>query len=185
VDAAAATANTRVSNESPRWNADTTAGAGSGAGAQPNLPVHVADGNVTVVNALRTTDRSGQTEIRVEMQMESLGNLELRAHVLGNQIGATIAVEHHDAQAMLATSLPALHSALIEKNIHVNTVIVSQGSQTSMNGGHGGEAGHKTFSASQAKLFHAGFADAASMFSEIPLEWAGAGDASARLSVRA
>ena len=62
-----------------------------------------------IVSGARLTDLPGQTEIRIEMQAGSLGAIELRAHITGDQIGASIAVEHHDAQLMLTNDLPALH----------------------------------------------------------------------------
>lgn len=92
--------------------------------AAPNLPV---------VSAAHIVNQSGQTEIRIEMQADSLGGVELRAHIAGDQIGASIAVEHHDAQVALAMDLPALHSALAEKNLRLETLTVSQGHFSSLN----------------------------------------------------
>jgi flagellar hook-length control protein FliK len=79
------------------------------------------------------------------MQGGSLGGVELRAHMSGNEIGASIAVEHHDVQAMLANDLPALHNALIEKSLRVDYLSVSQGMPGSMNGGAGSDAGQRNF----------------------------------------
>jgi len=97
---------------------------------------HAAD--APVVSAAHLAESTSQTEIRIEMQAGPLGAVELRAHISGDQIGASIAVEHHDAQVMLASDLPALHLALAGRNLNVNTLQVSQGMATSTGTGHGG-----------------------------------------------
>ena len=140
---------------------------------------------MSVVNAVHLTDRTGQTEVRIEMQSESLGSVELRAHVSGNQIGASIAVEHHEAEVMLATELPALHSALAEKNIRMDSLVVSQGAHASMGGAPGEDHGQKYFTPSRAKSVRAGEMNSSPAFSEAPAEWSGTGSARAGLSVLA
>ena len=128
---------------------------------------------------------SGGTEVRIELQSDSLGSVELRAHVSGNQIGASIAVEHHEAEVMLNTELPALHSALVEKNIRMDSLVVSQGAHASMGGGPGADAGQKNFTPFHAKSAPSGRGETSFAFPEAPPEWTGSGDASARLSVLA
>ncbi len=135
----------RAPAEPNKAGADTGPGANTGAALRQSLATPGADGTISVVSATRIMDHSGGTEVRIEMQSDSLGSVELRAHVSGNQIGASIAVEHHDAEVMLSTELPALHSALIEKNIRVDTLVVSQGAHASMGGGPGGDPGQKNF----------------------------------------
>ena len=87
--------------------------------------------------------RTGQAEIHIEMQAGPLGAVDLRAHVSGDQVGASIAVEHHDAQLMISNELPTLHVALAEKNLRVNSLSVSQGMGTSTGGGLGSGPGQK------------------------------------------
>jgi flagellar hook-length control protein FliK len=119
------------------------------------------------------------------MQDNSLGGIELRAHIAGDQIGASIAVEHHDAQVMLTSELPALHTALNEKNLRVDIQSVSQGSMTSMNGGPGGESGYKGFSQTPAKSPYAGQDEAPLVFQDAQGEPVDQGRPSSGLSVRA
>lgn len=184
-DAAGAGAATRAPAEPHKAGADTGPGANTGTALQQSLATPGADGTISVISAARTMDHSGGTEVRIEMQSDSLGSVELRAHVSGNQIGASIAVEHHDAEVMLSTELPALHSALIEKNIRVDTLVVSQGAHASMGGGPGGEPGQKNFTPFHAKPVSAGQRDSPFVFPETPSEWTGSGEANARLSVLA
>jgi flagellar hook-length control protein FliK len=127
-------------------NADTKPGSSNlSTSAQGQALPSPAAAEQNVVNAAHLLDHAGQTEIRIEMQGGSLGGVELRAHMSGNDIGASIAVEHHDVQDMLANDLPALHNALIEKNLRVDYLSVSQGMPGSMNGGAGSDAGHRSF----------------------------------------
>jgi len=150
-----------------------------------NLPSPAAPGGASVVSEARILDRSGQTEIRIEMQDHSLGGIELRAHIVGDQIGASIAVEHHDAQVMLTSELPALHTALNEKNLRVDIHSVSQGSMTSMNGGQGGESAYKGFSQTHPKSSYPAQAEAPIAFRDAQTESAERGNSTAGLSVRA
>jgi len=130
-------------------------------------------------------DHSGQTEIRIEMQAGSLGVVELRAHVSGDQVGASIAVEHHDAQLLLTNDLPALHTALTEKNLRVNTLSVSQGMAASTGGGQNGGSGQKGFSPSHPKAAYAPPEDSSTPAEQARVESLDAGQTGIRLSVLA
>jgi flagellar hook-length control protein FliK len=135
------------------------------------------------VSAAHIVNQSGQTEIRIELQADSLGGVELRAHIAGDQIGASIAVEHHDAQVALAMDLPALHSALAEKNLRLETLTVSQGHFSSLNSDPGQDPGHKGFAHSPAKFAYAEQPEQTPAFSETPAEWNGSSNSSGGLSV--
>jgi len=156
-----------------------------GTDPRPSLPAPNPPGNSPVVSSAQILDKPGQTEIRIEMQGTSLGNVELRAHIAGDQIGASISVEHHDTQVLLASELPALHSALNEKNLRVDIQSVSQGSFSSMGGGYGGDSGQRSYSQSISKLTYSGQPETTMTFSDTPAEPAGLNGTSARLSVLA
>jgi flagellar hook-length control protein FliK len=155
----------------------------SNADPRPTESLPAAAQNAPVVNAAHIVNQSGQTEIRIEMQADSLGSVELRAHIAGDQIGASIAVEHHDAQVALATGLPALHSALVEKNLRVETLTVSQGNFSSLSGGPGQDTGQRGFAQSPAKFAYAEQPEHAQAFTEAPAQWTGSSNSSAGLSV--
>jgi flagellar hook-length control protein FliK len=157
--------------------------AASSAAALPVQSSFTSPQGAPTVNAAHIVEQAGQTEIRIEMQADSLGGVELRAHIAGDQIGASIAVEHHDAQMALATDLPALHSALTEKNLRVETLSVSQGSFSSLSGDPGQDAGQKNFAQSPAKYAYADPAETHQAYPETPVEWAGAANSGAGLSV--
>jgi hypothetical protein len=156
-----------------------------GTDPRPSLPAPNPPGNSPVVSSAQILDKPGQTEIRIEMQGTSLGSVELRAHIAGDQIGASISVEHHDTQVLLASELPALHSALNEKNLRVDIQSVSQGSFSSMGGGYGGDSGQRSYSQSNSKLTYSGQPETTMTFLDAPAEPAGSNGTSARLSVLA
>jgi flagellar hook-length control protein FliK len=150
---------------------------------RPAESLPAAAQNAPVVSAAHILNQSGQTEIRIEMQADSLGGVELRAHIAGDQIGASIAVEHHDVQVALATDLPALHSALAEKNLRVETLTVSHGNFSSLSGGPGQDTGQRGFAQSAPKFAYAERPEQVQVFMEAPAEWAASSHLSAGLSV--
>jgi flagellar hook-length control protein FliK len=142
-----------------------------------------ASQNQAVVSAAHMVQQSGQTEIRIEMQADSLGGVELRAHIAGDQIGASIAVEHHDVQMALASDLPSLHSALAEKNLRLETLSVSQGNFSSLSGGPGQDSGQRGFPQNPAKFAYLEQPETAQPAAEQPAEWNGPANPRAGLSV--
>lgn len=79
-------------------------------------------GNAKLVQA------AGHSEMRIAMDTDKLGPVELRARVVGDEIGAAITVEKRDAHAALAIELPALQQALSEKQLRVDQVTLLHGS---------------------------------------------------------
>lgn len=142
----------RAAAEASAASADTKPAASGSAqpGDAQRLPVTVA-ADQPVVSGAQVTGHLGQAEIHIEMQAGSLGAVDLRAHVSGDQVGASIAVEHHDAQLMLTNDLPSLHMALTEKNLRVNTLSVSQGMAASTGNGFGSSGGQKDASPSHQR----------------------------------
>ncbi len=66
--------------------------------------------------------------MNVALRTEGLGAVQVRAHVTGDQVGAAITVERHDAHAALTSDLPALHQALSERQLCLENVSLQQGS---------------------------------------------------------
>jgi flagellar hook-length control protein FliK len=73
------------------------------------------------------------SEVNIALQAETLGNVEMKAHITGDQIGATITVDRHDVHTALVSDLPSLHLGLSEKQMRMDNVTVQQGS---LNPGH-------------------------------------------------
>jgi len=157
--------------------------ASSSVNLRPAESLPASPQNAPAVSAAHIVNQSGQSEMRIEMQADSLGGVELRAHIAGDQIAASIAVEHHDAQVALAMALPALHSALVEKNLRVETLTVSQGNFSSLSGGPGQDSGQRGFAHSPAKFAYMEQPEQAQAFTEAPSEWTGSANSRAGLSV--
>jgi flagellar hook-length control protein FliK len=182
VDPTAAAATTPVPAQTASPGAQAPAATSADLRAAQSLPG--AAPNTPVVSAAHILNQSGQTEIRIEMQADSLGGVELRAHIAGDQIGASIAVEHHDAQMALAMDLPALHSALAEKNLRLESLTVSQGHFSSLNSDPGQDPGHQGFAHSPAKFAYAEPPEQTQALAETSVEWNGSSsNSSAGLSV--
>jgi len=120
--------------------------------AQPTLPqLHAPDTTVgRFVNDAELSNAASQSEMRIAIQTDKLGAIELRAHVTGDELGAAIIVEKRDAHAALAVELPALQQTLSEKQLRVEQVILAQGSLHSTAGDAGANAQQGQRGGSQA-----------------------------------
>lgn len=100
-------------------------------GPELSQAMHAWNGGETLQANLSGTphlvEKLGQSEMNIAMQADALGAVQVRAHVVGNQVGAAIIVEHHDVHAMLSNDLPSLHQAFAEKQLRVDNVSVQQG----------------------------------------------------------
>lgn len=103
------------------------------------------------VSTAQLTDAANHSEMRITMQTDKLGSIELRAHVSGETVGAAITVEKRDAHSVLAVELPALQQALSEKSLRVDQVALFQGSLNLQDGQTGREMSQQQFSQGQQK----------------------------------
>jgi Flagellar hook-length control protein FliK len=110
--------------------------------AQPVFPP-AGNESLLLVSQAHLLHRPEQTDIRIEMQAGPLGGVALRAHMAGNQIDASIVAEHHTARTALANDLPALHSALAEKNVVIGSLHVAEESCALAGGGPSGGSGQR------------------------------------------
>lgn len=150
--------------------------------AMPNsLPMSDTHG---VTNA-QISGNAALSEVHVAMQGDRLGTVELHAQVEGNQIGAAIVVEKHEAHAALAVELPALQQALSEKNLRVEHVWLTQGALHSSTGGSGNGNGQPSWQQSGSQFgMNAPAESTATLFTGSP-EQEGIFDERGHLSVRA
>jgi len=81
--------------------------------------------------------------------------------------------------------LPALHNALIEKNLRVDSLSVTQGMPGSTAGGPGSDTGQRGFSQAHPKAIYTTRDEVSLPAAETPAEYLGATHANARLSVLA
>jgi Flagellar hook-length control protein FliK len=111
--------------------------------AAPSTNPSVVSGDHTAIHVANDTQlmqTATHSEIRIAMQTDKFGSIELHARVMGDEIGATIAVEKRDAHAALAAELPALQQALSEKQLRVDQVSLLHASLGSTAGDAGANA---------------------------------------------
>lgn len=152
----------------------------------PSSPFHNADGATNpFVNSAKLLESANNSEMRVSMQTDNLGTIELRARVAGDQVGAAIMVEKRDAHSALAVELPALQQALSDKQLRVEQVFLFHGSFSSTSGGSGAPAqqGQRGSHSAPQALWES--SAAGTPFLGASFEQSGIFDAQGRLSVRA
>jgi flagellar hook-length control protein FliK len=149
-------------------------------------PTQSADGPPNrLVDSAKLVEAAGRSEMRIAMDTERLGPVELRAHMVGDQVGAAITVEKRDAHSMLAVELPALQQALSDKQLRVEQVTLLHASLGSAAGDAGASQRQDQRSSAHASTTpwpggSGGFAQTAS---NIPQS--GIFDSKGRLSVHA
>jgi flagellar hook-length control protein FliK len=133
----------------PNSSISTTLGEKSSASSEPTSPLQNAassDSATASDTALPGADisqahllgASGAAEMRISVNTETLGPIELRATSEKDRIGAVIAAAKPETQELLNSELPTLHQALSERNLQVQQLTVSQGSLAGGMSGRGG-----------------------------------------------
>jgi hypothetical protein len=80
------------------------------------------------VSSARLTQQAGSAEMQVKLRTESLGPIDVRTIVRGNDIGASIRVEARETQMMMSNEISRLEQALSERSLRVQRLDVLQGS---------------------------------------------------------
>jgi flagellar hook-length control protein FliK len=79
-------------------------------------------------------EKLGQSEVNIALQGQGLGNVQVRANVSGDQVGAAITVEHRDVHAALTNDLPSLHQAFAERQLRVDHLSIQQAFSSNQTG---------------------------------------------------
>jgi flagellar hook-length control protein FliK len=85
-----------------------------------------------IISNAQLMDVSGRGEMRIAMDTEKLGVIELRAHIVGDTVGAAITVEKRDVHNALTLELPTLQQALNDKQFRVEQITLMHSSSDSM-----------------------------------------------------
>jgi hypothetical protein len=134
---------------------------------------------------------TGHSEMRIAMQTDKFGAVELHTRVAGDEIGAAITVEKRDAHAALAVELPALQQALSEKQLRVDQITLLHGPLHSTTGDPGsqpqshGQQGDRRAPRAPSMPFFVPDSGSAFSFSQTVTEPSGIFDSRGRLSVQA
>ncbi|MEJ2006636.1 MAG: flagellar hook-length control protein FliK [Acidobacteriota bacterium] len=98
----------------------------------------------SVVNSASLLQAQGKTEMRVALQTDSLGPVELHAVLDSGRVGASIAVVNHEAHTLLTNNLPALQQTLTDQNVrldHLSVLNTPMNSGTNTGAGGGSHSG--------------------------------------------
>ena len=138
-----------------------------------------------VVDSAKLVEAAGRSEMRIAMDTDKLGPVELRARMNGDEVGAAITVEKRDAHAVLAVEMPALQQALSDKHLQVEHITLLHASLGSTAGDAGSAPRQDSRSSPHpaAMPWSMGSGGIAQMFANP--EQSGIFDAKGRLSVRA
>jgi hypothetical protein len=93
-----------------------------------------------VVNVAQLTGSESHSQVRIAMQADQLGQVELHATVHGQLVGAAITVEKKEAHAAMAAEMPSLQQALEQRQLRVGEVVFMQGAMHSTAGDTGNAA---------------------------------------------
>jgi flagellar hook-length control protein FliK len=116
-------------------------GSSNGAPAAPDADDAAPPPNESrVVNVAQLAGDQGHSQVRIAMQADQLGQVELRATLHGQQVGAAITVEKKEAHAAMAAEMPSLQQALEERQLRVGEVTLMQGALHSTAGDAGNAA---------------------------------------------
>lgn len=77
-----------------------------------------------VINNASLVQNQGKTEMRVAMQTDGLGALQLHAVVDNGRLGASIQVVSHEAHTLLSNDLPALQQVLTDQHLRIDHLAV-------------------------------------------------------------
>jgi flagellar hook-length control protein FliK len=123
----------------PTQSTVSQAGAVDKIAAAIDTPVNAS---AAVVNSASLMQSAGKAEMRVAMQTDTLGALQLHAVLDNGQLGASIQVVSHDAHTLLSNDLPALQQVLTDQNLRVDHLAVINSPMTSGAGTGNGRGFH-------------------------------------------
>jgi trimeric autotransporter adhesin len=103
--------------------------------AAMDTPVNAPGATVGAASLMQS---DGRAEMRVAVQTDTMGTLQLHAVLESGQIGASIAVVSHEAHTLLNNELPALQQVLADQNVRLDHLTVVN---TPMSAGGGAENG--------------------------------------------
>lgn len=117
-----------ISQQTATGGPQLPAGAPTQAGAPPmnsgekiatamETPINLPQTPVNGASLLQTPARA---EMRVAVQTDSLGTMQLHAVLESGKLGASISVVGHEAHTLLSNELPALQQVLTDQNLHID-----------------------------------------------------------------
>jgi flagellar hook-length control protein FliK len=109
---------------------------------QPNLqPLPASLGDVS--RASEFYQRMGNSEMRIAVETDLLGTIDLHATMHQSTLTATIGVQRSDVQTLLANDLPALQHTLADQHFHIENISVHDNSAGQRMGSSGQQENYR------------------------------------------
>ena len=138
-----------------------------------------------MVSSAKLLEAAGHSEMHVAMGTDKLGGIEVRARMVGDEIGAAITVEKREAHQILAVELPALQQELSDKQIRFQQVTLLHGTLSSTTGDGGASTQHEQRNTQRSSTWALSGDAGRTPFTFSSKEGSEIFDAQGRLSVRA
>jgi hypothetical protein len=90
------------------------------------------------ISSTQLTSQMNKSGVKIALQGEQFGAVELHAKVTNDQVSASITVDHHETHALLSSDLPALQQMLNERHLRVSEIILLHNSLASSGSSDGG-----------------------------------------------
>ncbi len=105
--------------------------------AQPPEPDVAPAAEANSVRIAQMVDRGGQSEMRVGLNTEAFGNVEILTTVRASSVGLVVGSERGDLHSLLSAELPAITHNLEQHSIRLQTVSFEQRPAFSAHAGSG------------------------------------------------
>ena len=106
--------------------------------AAHDLPAALSDPSVPVqVHAARMFQADGRSEMRLDMQTQAFGGVEVHTSVSGKDVQLSVSAEHGDLRSFLAPEMPVLQSNLQQHDLRLQQVrtVLNTGTQREFSSG--------------------------------------------------
>jgi flagellar hook-length control protein FliK len=131
-EAGRGTANTANAKEPLAPSAAPTAPSAENASAAP-----------AVIQSARVLERMGQSEMRLGLNSNNFGSIELHTRVNQDQVGASIATSHTGLRAAMIAEIPSLERAIAQHQLKLDSLNL-EARAGEQNSGNGASAGNQS-----------------------------------------
>ncbi len=90
------------------------------AGPDPSLAENSQASSVVIHNA-RVLERIGQSEMRLGLNSDNFGSIELHTRVSQNRVGACVVTTHTDLRAAMMAEIPSLERAIAQHQLRLDS----------------------------------------------------------------
>ena len=89
--------------------------------APTSTPAENAPAPPAVIQSARVLERMGQSEIRLGLNSNNFGSIELHTRVNQDRVGASIATSHTDLRAAMMAEMPSLERAMAQHQLKLDS----------------------------------------------------------------